>query len=156
MNSFRDVDYVYVVYYNDELELPMFVSSKLEDVANYLGITFTAVSKMVSRKVSYFVNSLRVEKVLVSDYVYVVYRDCIEHPIYVVRTINDLSSILGMSFNSLYSLYFRSFGSIYSTDVLSLNEYNIVRVDLLDLDFDLYDILIDCYNKSLIKLNSFK
>lgn len=136
LGNYENKNYAYIVSGKDELESIYFVGDSMQEVADYLGIDISAVSRFFNRENNHI--NRKIERVKIYDYVYIIYEKTIDNPTYIAYTPYELAQISGFPLSSILStLHPRK----DRKKTLLYGRYKVSCVDLLDLDFSLADCL---------------
>lgn len=128
----------YILSKDDRLETPIFVADTLKELADYLGISESGASRLLTREVAYRMkNHVKIERVQLYDYVYMIYDKDIYTPIYVASNIDDLVKKSGYSRGSIIS-------TLYGNYYVKISPFNLSCIDLFDYDDNYAQYIREC------------
>lgn len=155
--DYENRNYAYVVYeYDHFLENIIYVADSLQEMADYLGVTLSEASRLVSRRVVKHYNHIAIERVRIYEYVYVIYENNLTRPYCVAKNINELSKKSKIPYSSLLTNLSHAKYKLrgkYNQRKKLLNKFYADRVDLLDLDFNLAEFLRNCLKQNIVTEN---
>lgn len=91
-SQFDNRNYGYILSKDDYFEFPIIITDTLQEIADYLGISLSAVSRLYTRKPTRHIKALKIERVQLYDYVYMIFNNDITSPSYVARDILTLAN----------------------------------------------------------------
>lgn len=139
----KDLNFCYVVYNNDKYQFIEYIADTRKELADCLHLTESGLSHLIKRNI--YRSNLKIEKVQIADYCFVVYKKGIislENIVFISRSFDYLSKKFKIT-NALMSeiLKFFFYPHTYKLRInckkqcYKINErYGIGLIDLLDLD----------------------
>ena len=136
-SSYDNRNFGYILSKDDQLEIPIVVTDTLKEMANYLGISESAVSRLCNRKVKIHFKKLKIERVQLYDYVYVIYESDIYNPLYVAQNINELVKKSGYAKGTIVAM-------IYDRQYPKISQFSVSCIDLFDYDENYAQYMREC------------
>lgn len=158
------MNHVYVLSTTDEYEYILYVADDIFEMAEYLNINPATICKMIDRhkireNLEYKKN-IKFEKVIIRDYIFVVYEKSIEQPLCVSRDMGKIAKMLNMTQGRISMVVHKRVNNKrklklkQSRDIPRITfkgkRYLIDKIDLLDLNINLSNFLESCIDKGIL------
>lgn len=141
--NYDNRNFGYVLFQDDKFELPIFVGDTLQEVADYLGISLSATSRLLSRNPDMRIKKRKLERVQLYDYVYIIYELDINHPIYVAQDINELAKKSKFSKTSIVDV-------LYNRRHPLQRKYKVVCIDLFEFNINYANYIKECLCEDVV------
>ena len=143
-SDFYNRNFGYILSKADRLETPIYVADTLKELADFLGICESGASRLCSREVGKHIkNNLKIERVQLYDYVYIIYDSDIYTPLYVALDIKTLAQKSGYSKSAIIS-------TLYGRYYAKISPFNLSCIDLFDYDDNYAQYIRDCLQQDKV------
>ncbi len=138
----NELNYCYILYHDDEFKYIEYVADTQREIADYLNINDSVISRHLIGKFSHRKGFYICERIQIHDYCFVVYEKYTDNIIFASKKLEDISKKFKVSLATL-KVFLRRFFHPNSFKIRSdgrfpnrfINgKYSLEAVDLLDLD----------------------
>lgn len=144
---FKNINYCYVAYHDDEFQFIEYVSDTMSDLAKELEINISAISRFMSRDNAHHRGGIRCERIKIHDYCVVVYKkgkEDFDNIVFITRSFDFVARKYNINqylMNKLTKFFFYpctyKFRVDSTKEYFNLNDkYSIGFIDVMDLDGD--------------------
>lgn len=143
-SDFYNRNFGYILSKDDRLETPIYVADTLKELADYLGMSESGASRLLTRDVAYRMkNHVKIERVQLYDYVYIIYDKDIYTPLYVALDTKTLAKKSGYSKGAIIS-------ALYGRYYNKISPFNLSCIDLFDYDDNYAQYIRECLQQDKV------